>query len=344
LSHAGASASEPSKGDSDKRPISAPSGSGPLSPTAKDHEAAAALVKLSVADLKAAKGDEKHNPLVKQINDIQTLCKDLKYDLEKINANVSEDARVNSGPFINVFKQECERMNVLSAEMARSLRELMQGIDGELQMNERMEALQRSLELGRVPTTWAKLAYPSLRSLGSWIDNLGSRGKQLSDWTEDPKDVPLVTHINYLFNPQSFLTAIMQKHAQVSARFARNVPLDTLVIQTDITRKTPAEIESAPSRREGAYITGLWVDGAHWNWTSGTLDESKPREMFSPLPVVWAKAVPVDKLEKSGVFRCPVYRTQTRGTTYIFTANLRTRQHYYKWTLAGVCLLMEIDE
>lgn len=49
-------------------------------------------------------------------------------------------------------------------------------------------------ELARdvVPSSWALLAYPSLRPLSSWMANLLARAQQLAEWTSDfqvPKSV-----------------------------------------------------------------------------------------------------------------------------------------------------------
>lgn len=199
-------------------------------------------------------------------------------------------------------RSECERMNILCREMRRSLRELDLGLSGELQMSERMEELFSALYLGRVPASWARLAYPSQRSLPSWMDNLIARAGQLQSWVEEPASIPIVVQITYLFNPQSFLTAIMQKTAQ-----KQKLELDKLVIATDVTRKT---VEQTDTRaRDGAYIYGLYMEGARWNWTSGLMEECLPREMAFALPVVCARAIPVDKVEKNGV-----YRTNTIST------------------------------
>lgn len=192
-------------------------------------------------------------------------------------------------------------MNILCREMRRSLRELDLGLSGELQMSERMEELFSALYLGRVPASWARLAYPSQRSLPSWMDNLIARAGQLQSWVEEPASIPIVVQITYLFNPQSFLTAIMQKTAQ-----KQKLELDKLVIATDVTRKT---VEQTDTRaRDGAYIYGLFMEGARWNWTAGLMEECLPREMAFALPVVCARAIPVDKVEKNGV-----YRTNTRA-------------------------------
>lgn len=267
-----------------------------------------------------------------QITDITERIKAASYNLEEIAQNVV-DAR---GPYQNVFLQECERMNNLTDEMRKSLKELGQGLSGELQMSEKMEELQIQLDLDRVPSKWAGLAYPSLRSLASWLEDLGQRAAQLQAWVEDPLQIPMVTHIAHLFNPQSFLTAIMQKTAQ-----RNKLELDKLTVMTDVTRKTREQVEAGA--REGAYVSGLLLEGARWNWNGGLLEECLPREMYFELPVVTCRAILGDKMEKTGVYPCPVYRTSQRGPTFIFTAQLRSKLPPEKWTLAGVALVLETD-
>jgi dynein heavy chain len=264
------------------------------------------------------------------LTDIVERVKGIKFSIDDISTAVVDDR----GPYQNVFIQECDRMNILVAEIQRTLKELELGLSGELQMSERMETLQSSIFVGRVPDNWTKLAYPSLRPLGAWLDNLVERAAQLQGWCEEPVNIPIVTSINYMFNPQSFLTAIMQITAQ-----KQKMELDKLVVLTDVTRKT---VETTESRaREGAYVSGLYLEGARWNWTTGLLEECEAREMFCELPVVCCRAILSDKQEKTGVYMCPAYKTQARGQHYVFTASLRTKMPPAKWVLTGTCLLLE---
>jgi len=259
--------------------------------------------------------------------------KSIKYPVSDIAQAIAEER----GPYQNVFLQECDRMNILIYEMMRSLKELDLGLSGELQMSPKMEYLQDCLFFDRVPDQWANLAYPSQRALASWLLNLVERAGQLSNWTEEPTSIPIVTNLSYFFNPQSFLTAIMQKTAQIN-----KLELDKLTIMTDVTRKTQEQTESRA--REGAYVTGLFLEGAKWNWQSGVIDESEPREMFSIMPVIGCRAVLVDKLETNGVYQCPCYKTQFRGPTFVFFGTLRSKMPSAKWVLAGVCLIMEVAD
>lgn len=115
-------------------------------------------------------------------------------------------------------------MNVLLSAMKRSLAELDLGLKGDLTMTEPMERLMYSLASDAVPASWTLLAYPSLRPLGSWLVNLLARVQQLVEWTAD-LGVPKSVWLSGLFNPQSFLTAVMQVRSAVT--------LHSLLLQND---------------------------------------------------------------------------------------------------------------
>ena len=261
----------------------------------------------------------------------------MKFDLEDIKSKVPEGEEKMC--FINVFLQECEYMNILTQEIMRSLQEINLALNGELTPTEKMEQTIESLVLERVPVTWTELAYPSCRSLTSWLVNLQARVEQLNSWKDEPTTVPKITNIARLFNPQSFLTAVKQYHAQRTQS-----ELNKLYIQTDITKRFENETEDAP--REGTLVTGMSLDGARWDVTNNQLEESRPKEMFCPMPVVNCKAAPVvaDSKEDKNFYMCPVYKTENRGNTYVFTSQLRTpRYPAPKWTLAGVALIMDVE-
>ena len=92
---------------------------------------------------------------------------------------------------------------------------------------------------------------------------------------------------------------------------------------------------------DGTYISGLYLEGGSWNMVHGVLENSKPREMFVPLPVIHIKASVVDKIDNN-VYLCPVYKTQRRGPTYVFSLQLKSKFDSGKWTLAGVVSIMDI--
>ena len=252
-----------------------------------------------------------------------------QFDMEDIRGRAEEIT-----PYVMVAIQEAERMNVLLAEMKRSLAELDLGLKGDLTMSDPMEKLMNALADGAVYAGWAKLAYPSLRSLGSWVNNLEKRVEQLAQWCGDLQ-LPKAVWLSGLFNPQSFLTAVMQTTARKN-----DWPLDKTVVLTEVTKKQPEQIEG-PSR-EGAFIHGLTLEGCRWDEKAGCLDESRPKEMFCPMPVMIIKAVTVDKAEMKDAYQCPVYKTERRFREEVFTAQLKSKHGQIKWTLSGVALFLDI--
>ena len=61
----------------------------------------------------------------------------------------------------------------------------------------------------------------------------------------------------------------------------RQMELDRLVIFTEIT-KFDAENNSIDAPAEdGAYISGLFLQGARWSVEGSTVDKAKPKEMVS---------------------------------------------------------------
>ena len=238
-------------------------------------------------------------------------------------------------PYVNVFLQEIERMQFLMGEMKRSLAELALGLKGDLQITEVMESLMNCLADGLRPPGWDKYGYPSKRNLGSWIRDLLERQKQLSDWTGD-MGLPKSTCLSYLFNPQSFLTAVMQTTARQN-----DWPLDRTVAQTDVQKKfEPSELPG-PSK-DGAFIHGLVMEGARWDEKAGNIEESRPKELFARMPIVLIKAAQFTGEKPKDTYMCPTYKTQDRGPTFVFEAGLRTKAPPSKWILGGVGLLMDV--
>ncbi|NXC15109.1 DYH9 protein, partial [Corythaeola cristata] len=251
-----------------------------------------------------------------------------EFNIAELMAKVEERT-----PYIVVAFQECERMNILTSEIKRSLKELELGLKGELTMTSDMENLQNALFLDTVPESWIKRAYPSTASLGTWFADLLTRIKELEAWTGD-FSLPSSVWLAGFFNPQSFLTAIMQSTARKN-----EWPLDKVTLQCDVTKKNREDFASPP--REGAYVHGLFMEGARWDVQTGIITDARLKELTAAMPVIFIKAIPADKQDTRSMYPCPVYKTRQRGPTYVWTFNLKTRENPSKWVLAGVALLLQ---
>lgn len=177
-------------------------------------------------------------------------------------------------PFVVVCLQEVERMNLLLGEIKKTLEDLRLGLTGALNMTDAMESLQKSLQYNKVPSSWETVAYPSKKVLSMWFNELIERNNQLIEWSKD-LITPKSLCIAYLFNPMSFLTAIMQNTAR-----SKSLPLDNMTLLTNVTLfKTPEEVPAAAEN--GSYIHGLWLEGAAWELGApgqeGYLIEQRPK-------------------------------------------------------------------
>lgn len=287
------------------------------------------ILEMQPGDSAGASGGSKEEKVKAVLDEIIEKLPD-NFNLPELMARVEERT-----PYISVALQECDRMCILTSEIRRSLKELELGLKGDLTISEKMEMLMNSLFMNAIPERWNRLAYPSLQPLGAWYGDLLQRIRELEQWVSEFA-LPAVVWLPGLFNPQSFLTAIMQTTARKN-----EWPLDRMVLSMDVMKKAKDEFSGAP--REGAYIHGLFMEGARWDTPTGMIQESHLKELTPTVPVIYIKAIPVDKRDTKGIYECPLYRTRQRGPTFIWTFNLKTKERQQKWTLAGVCLLCSAE-
>ena len=106
------------------------------------------------------------------------------------------------------------------------------------------------------------------------------------------------------------------------------LPLDKMCLVCEVTKKlTREEITSPP--RDGANVHGLYMEvrlselvelscqhtlqGARWDLQQGTIAESRLKELYPAMPVIFIKAITQDKQELRNLYECPVYTTRERG-------------------------------
>lgn len=60
--------------------------------------------------------------------------------------------------------------------------------------------------------------------------------------------------------------------------------------------------------QDGAYIRGLFLEGARWDPEEGSLNDSRPKQLYTPLPALHLDPEQHRKNPDKGVYRCPVYK------------------------------------
>ena len=104
-------------------------------------------------------------------------------------------------------------MNRLLSAIRKDLKEVDLGLKGELTVTPYMESIEKALYLDGVPPKWGKILGPSTKPLGAWFVDVCERVKFLETWTADFA-LPNSVWLGGLFNPQAFLTAVLQQTAR----------------------------------------------------------------------------------------------------------------------------------
>ncbi|XP_072239156.1 dynein axonemal heavy chain 1 [Leuresthes tenuis] len=242
-----------------------------------------------------------------------------------------------------VLVHEVIRYNKLLEVISQSLSDVVMALKGLEVMSSELELMARSLLNNMVPDMWKAKAYPSLKPLASWVSDLLQRIGFLQRWISN--GFPPVFWISGLFFPQAFLTGTLQDYARRSG-----TSFDTIGFDTEVMVKSVSEITEIPNT--GCYIHGLFLEGACWDKEAGRLRESRPKELYTQMAVIWLVPKPNRKPPTSRVYICPIYKTLRRAgtpstsghsTDCVTAVELPTDHSQRHWIKRGVALICALD-
>ena len=140
--------------------------------------------------------------------------------------------------------------------------------------------------------------------------------------------------------PTGFLTAVLQ----VSARL-NGVSIDTLSYETPVlVSADKTSLTGYP--KDGVYVSGIFLEGATWNFTGGILEESRPMELLSQMPIIHFKPVEGKRKALKGYYTCPLYMYPIRSgsrerPSYVVSVDLKGGKFSSDfWTKRGVAMLL----
>ena len=159
---------------------------------------------------------------------------------------------------------------------------------------------------------------------------------------------PTIFWISGFFFTQGFMTGILQNF---SRKFKH--PIDTCIWNYQVQSRELQEVSESPDR--GAYINGIFMEGARWDGEESVIAESLPKQLYDSMPVI--KLHPVELTEDAtpaNHYPCPLYKTSERrgvlmttghSTNFVTPINLPIAGVHTSrfWIKRGVALLTQLD-
>ncbi|KAL7979210.1 hypothetical protein Chor_015234 [Crotalus horridus] len=261
-----------------------------------------------------------------------------------------------------VLRQELIRFNRLTEVVRSSLINLGKAIKGLVLMSSELEDVFNSMIVGKVPAMWAAKSYPSLKPLGKkGLENSAILGFlvvvvlmlhfiEVSVNSHSPQEwikhgPPNVFWISGFYFTQSFLMGVSQNYAR-----KYTIPIDHIGFEFEVMRKEHA-MKQMPE--DGAYVKGLFLEGARWDRVTMQIGESLPKILYDALPIIWLKPGESAKFLHERIYLCPVYKTSARrgilsttghSTNYVLSIELPSDLPQKHWINRGVAALCQLDD
>ncbi|KAI4817446.1 hypothetical protein KUCAC02_010847 [Chaenocephalus aceratus] len=242
-----------------------------------------------------------------------------------------------------VLRQEIIRFNRLTLVVRVSLVNIRKALKGQIVMSAELENVFNSMMVGKLPALWAAVSYPSLKPMGSYVTDLLTRLQFLQDWIDDGP--PAVFWLSGFYFTQSFLTGVAQNFAR-----KYTIPIDFIGFEFEVT-KEENHMEEKPE--DGAYVKGLFMEGARWDREKMVIGESLPKILFDSLPIIKLRPGDMSKFRHEDLYVCPVYKTSARrgtlstsghSTNYVMSIELPSDKPEKHWINRGVACLCQLDD
>jgi len=240
-----------------------------------------------------------------------------------------------------VLFQELTRFNKLIEVMQSSLSDILKAIKGLLLMSQQLEGAFFSMFDGKTPEMWLAKSYPSLKPLGSYVNDLVERLKFFQTWVDKGK--PTLFWLSGIYFTQAFTTGASQNFSR-----KYQLPIDTLTFDFQTMR----EQDPSEPPADGVYTYGPFLEGCRWDWEEFQLAESEPKTLFVPVPLVWIIPVKKEDLGTFPLYECPLYKISSRRGTLSTTGHSTNFVMYYRiasdlpqehWVKRGVAMLTQLD-
>jgi len=177
-------------------------------------------------------------------------------------------------------------------------------VKGLVTFSPELEAVANGCLTNKIPAPWMGVSYPSLKPMLSYVLEFLERITFCEAWVKN--DAPFSFWFSAYFFQQAFLTGVLQNFAR-----SDKIAIDRIIWNFEVMKEAFVP-EEHPLK--GAYIHGLYMQGARWDDDNMCVADSFPKVLWETMSSIWLK--PVEKLEdtedKNKVYQCPIYKTSER--------------------------------
>jgi len=260
------------------------------------------------------------------------------WNIEKVQEKYPTDYEESMN---TVLVQELTRFNGLIAIIHSSLKDIQKAVMGLLLMSAELEEGFNQMFNGVTPEIWIKRSYPSLKPLGSYVNDLVERLKFFQCW------VDTVIPVNFWFSGIYFTQAFTTGGSQNFARKYK-IPIDTLSFDF----LYPPDQDPKEKPEDGVFTYGVFFEACKWDWNTWEITESDPKVLYVQAPNIHLLPCKKSETREFPHYDCPCYKISTRkgvlSTTghstnfvmYIFVNSSKEESH---WIKRGCAMLTSLD-
>ncbi|EKX40179.1 hypothetical protein GUITHDRAFT_75827, partial [Guillardia theta CCMP2712] len=252
--------------------------------------------------------------------------------LDKIPEVISvESARKD--PLSFFFLSEIDRLNRLTSKMTVDVTKWRKGLKQQLLSADESGSVG-SMASNMVPTAWEAMAYPSLRSLSSWLADLKERHGQLRDIASSDLEPLKAIWLPGLFCPQAFMHAVRVSLAKTTSMAVEATEIEAAVLSGE--RAAPGAFDG-----EAFHVSGIFLEGARWSEQDARLELASEHHT-SCSRIADVSLTPRKERSKPSL-SLPVYRTRMRGNSYLFHLLFPSNEHSAAWLMSGAAVVLDVE-
>jgi len=192
------------------------------------------------------------------------------------------------GALRGFLAREAQGLSRVDALARAGLQSLAAVLAGRSALSEDLETALAALLLRRVPDAWALPGGRRGQGIGTWLEGFQRRAEMVVGWAGlPPTEPPPFFSMSRLASPEGLLTSVRRDFAR--RRGVNGLPFKDMPAFRHNVMSSLGNVSEAIGLRppeNGIYVSGLYIEGGRWDIHTAQVEDCRPGELSSPMPVV----------------------------------------------------------